>query len=700
MHKPHQDRVPLDKYRAIGIIAHIDAGKTTTTERILFYTGITHKIGEVHDGAATMDWMTQEQERGITITSAATTCFWREHRINLIDTPGHVDFTIEVERSLRVLDGAVVVFDAVAGVESQTETVWRQANRYKVPRICFINKMDRDGADFDRCVKMIESQLGCNPIVIAFPIGAQSEFGGIIDIVQMKSMVWKDETKGAQYILDKIPDHLLEQATEYRNNLLNTLQVCYDASELDTLDEPELEQAIKKYIRKGTLDFAFVPIICGSAFKNKGVQLLLDSVIDYLPSPLDIGAVHGISPTKTIEVDGISQPAPLERKASTEEPFCGLIFKIMRDQHVGSLSFTRVYSGLIQSGDMVINMRTKDKIKIGRILQMHANKREEVSQAGPGDVVALCGLDSVTGDTLSDVKDPIILEKITVPEPVISVAIEPKTRADQDKMTHALSILVREDPSLRFEYNQETGDTIIRGVGELHLEIIVDRLKTEYKVEVNTRQPQVAFREAVKKSASLEYEHKKQSGGAGQYARIMVEIEPGEQGSGMVFIDKIFGGRIPSGYIPAIQKGFEKATKSGYYGYPIEDIKITVTDGRYHEVDSSALAFEIAAIDGFREWLKSKELQTVLLEPIMKVEILTPKEYSGVIQGDLNSKQATITGEDVQPGGATAIMADAPLEKMFGYIANLRSISSGRANFSMRFSHYAEARKEVSSKRA
>lgn len=699
MNKTENMKIPLERYRAIGIIAHIDAGKTTTTERILFYTGITHKIGEVHEGAATMDWMAQERERGITITSAATTCFWRDHKINLIDTPGHVDFTIEVERSLRVLDGAVVVFDSVAGVEPQTETVWRQANRYSVPRLCFINKMDRDGADFNRCISMIEDQLSCNPLVIAFPIGAQAEFKGIIDIVRMKSMIWKDETKGAQYLLEEIPSDLLDKANSYRSNLIDTLQACYDAEELSELEGEELEKAIRKYIRKGTLEFIFVPIICGSAFKNKGVQLLLDCVVDYLPSPLDIGAVTGTSPTKTVEVDGEMQPMPLKREPSISEPFCALIFKIMRDQHVGSLSFTRIYSGILKSGDTVMNMRTKTRIRIGRILLMHANEREEISQAGPGDVVALCGLDSITGDTLSDMQDQIVLEKINIPEPVISVAIEPKTKGDQDKMTTALISLAREDPSLRFEYNPETGDTIIRGVGELHLEIVVDRLKTEYKVEVNTRQPQVAYREAIKKPASLKYEHKKQSGGAGQYAKIFVDVEPGEPGSGFVFVDKIFGGRIPSGYIPAIQKGFEKALKSGHYGYPIEDIRIALTDGAYHDVDSSALAFEIAAMDGLKEWIKEKELLTVLLEPIMKVEVFAPQEFAGTIEGDLNSKQAIITGQE-QSRGSVTIRADAPLEKMFGYITGLRNISRGRANFSMFFSHYAEARKEVLSKRA
>ena len=697
MNKPNH--VPLDKYRAIGIIAHIDAGKTTTTERILYYTGMTHKIGEVHDGAATMDWMSQERERGITITSAATTCFWRNHRINLIDTPGHVDFTIEVERSLRVLDGAVVVFDSVAGVEPQTTTVWRQANRYSVPRICFINKMDRDGADFKRCVNMIEHQLGCVPLVLAFPIGSQSEFRGIVDVVRMKAMFWKDDRKGAEYSLEDIPEHLVSEANKYRVDLFDMLQACYVAEELDTLTGEDLEAAIRKHIRKGSLDFTFVPIICGSAFKNKGVQLLLDCVVDYLPSPIDIGSVHGFEPKKVLDKDGVAEQLPLARHPSESEPFCALVFKTMRDPHVGSLSFTRIYSGVLKQGSTVINMRTKNKVRIGRILLMHANEREEVVSAGPGDVIALCALDAQTGDTLSDIDNQIVLESITIPEPVISVAVEPKTRGDQDPMTKALLSLAKDDPSLRFEYNAETGDTVIRGVGELHLEIVVDRLKTEYKVEVNTRKPQVAYREAIKRAAQVKYEHKKQSGGAGQYAKIFADIEPGEPGSGFVFVDKISGGRIPTSYIPAIQKGFEKAIKSGFYGYPIEDIQITITDGAFHDVDSSALAFEICAIDGFKEWIKNKEVLTVLMEPVMKIEVSTPQAYSGVIQGDLNSRQALITGEDMQNDGSVIIRADAPLEKMFGYIALLRSISSGRASFSMTFSHYAEARKEALTKK-
>lgn len=693
--------VSLDKYRDIGIIAHIDAGKTTTTERILFYTGITHKIGEVHDGEATMDWMVQEQERGITITSAATTCFWQDHRINLIDTPGHVDFTIEVERSLRVLDGAVVVFDSVAGVEPQTETVWRQANTYSVPRICFINKMDRDGADFDRCVRMIRTQLVCDPLIIAIPIGSQREFSGIIDIIRMKAMVWKDETKGAQYVLEEIPEDLQQKAQYYHNELLDTLEACYDATELRKLEGEEQMSAIKKYLRRGTLDFVFVPILCGSAFKNKGVQFLLDCVVDYLPSPLDIGAVKGTHPSIMTEGDdGTMIPQVISRSPDAKEPFCGLIFKIMRDPHVGSLSFMRVYSGTIKSGDVVLNMRTKDKVRVGRILLMHANSREEITGAGPGDVIALCGLkDSITGDTLSDMESPIILEKIHVPEPVISISVEPKTKSDREKMSGALMTLAREDPSLRVTFNEETGQTVIHGVGELHLDIIVDRLRREFKVEVNTQNPQVAYREAIKKPANLKYTHKKQSGGAGQFASIEVDIAPGEPGSGFKFINDITHGRIPSEYIPGVEKGFRDAVKAGYYGYPVEDIQVTLKDGAYHDVDSSVLAFQIAARDLFSESIKERKLLTALLEPIMKVEIVTHKDYSGSIQGDINSKSGLITGEEMKPGDVVCIRANVPLEKMFGYIGNLRSISSGRASFSMEFSHYAEARKEVIEKR-
>ena len=692
------NQVPLERYRDIGIIAHIDAGKTTTTERILFYTGITHKIGEVHDGQATMDWMVQEQERGITITSAATTCFWRDHRINLIDTPGHVDFTIEVERSLRVLDGAVVVFDSVAGVEPQTETVWRQANTYSVPRICFINKMDRDGANFKKCLTDIRTQLSCEPVVIAFPIGSQKEFAGIIDVVRMKAMIWKDETKGAQYVLEDIPADLKDDAEIYRNELVDLLEALFSddkdwPANFRDMSVEEVDPIIRRYIRAGTLKFEFVPVICGSAFKNKGVQLLLDCVIDYLPSPLDIGAVEGTDPDDTA--------ITLKRDPDPKTPFCGLIFKIMRDPHVGSLSFMRVYSGKIASGDTVINMRTEDKIRVGRILLMHANTREEITGAGPGDVVALCGLkDSITGDTLSDIENQIILEKINIPEPVISISVEPKTKSDRDKLSVALASLSREDPSLRVTFNEETGQTVLHGVGELHLEIIVDRLKREFKVEVNTQNPQVAYREAIKKEALIKYVHKKQSGGAGQFAGIEAVIAPGEPGAGFKFINDITHGRIPSEYIPGVEKGFKESVRAGYYGYTIEDIIITLKDGSYHDVDSSVLAFQIAARDGFGESLKERKLMTELLEPIMKVEIVTHKDYSGSIQGDISSKGGIITGEDLKPGDVVCLKANVPLEKMFGYIKNLRSISSGRASFSMTFSHYAPARKEVLEKRS
>jgi elongation factor G len=553
--------------------------------------------------------------------------------------------------------------------------------------------MDRDGADFNRCVKMIEEQLVCYPLVIAFPMGSQRDFVGIVDIVRMKSMVWKDETKGAQYSLEEIPAEYKEEAEVYRSDMLDLLEACYDGSELRELEGEALEAAIRKYIRKGTLAFDFVPIICGSSFKNKGVQLLLDCIVDYLPSPLDIGAIKG--------TDTADEEKVITRNPDPKEPFCGLIFKIMRDPHVGSLSFMRIYSGKVKPGDTVINIRTKEKVRIGRILLMHANTREEIYEGGPGDVVALCGLkDSVTGDTLCDINKQIMLERIHIPEPVISISVEPKTKADRDKMSAALMTLAREDPSLKVTFNEETGQTVIHGVGELHLDIVVDRLKREFKVEVTTQNPQVAYREAIRRSTDIKYTHKKQSGGAGQFAAIEVTIEPGEPGTGFVFVNDITHGRIPSEYIPGVEKGFKDAVKSGYYGYPIEDARITLKDGAYHDVDSSVLAFQIAAKDAFTENLKEKKLATVLLEPIMKIEVITNKEYSGTIQGDLNSKGGIITGEDTKPGDVVCIKANVPLEKMFGYIGNLRSISSGRASFSMEFSHYAEARKEVIEKKA
>jgi elongation factor G len=691
--------IPLDKYRDIGIVAHIDAGKTTTTERILFYTGMTHKIGEVHDGEAIMDWMPQEQERGITITSAATTCFWKGHRINLIDTPGHVDFTIEVERSLRVLDGAVVVFDSVAGVEPQTETVWRQANTYSVPRICFINKMDRSGANFMGCVQGIKTQLVCNPLIITLPIGSQSDFAGLIDIVRMKALRWNDETKGADYSIEEIPVDMVKESEKYREELLGTLEIF--GADFSKLEGDALEAEIKKYIREGTLAFEFVPVLCGSSFKNKGVQTLLDAIVDFLPSPLDIGAIKGIDPKAAHKnsQDSEEQDNIISREPSPTEPFAGLIFKIVRDQHVGSLSYTRIYSGQIKSGDFVKNMRTEERVRIGKILLMHSNSREQIESAGPGDVVALCALkDSITGDTICDIDQPIILERIHIPEPVISMCVEPKSKNDMDKMTSSLLSFAREDPSLQVTFNPETGQNIIHGVGELHLEIIIDRLRREFKVEVNTQNPQVAYREAIRQQTPLDYQHKKQSGGSGQFAKISVVIEPGEVGSGFQFVNDITHGRIPSEYIPGVEKGFKESVKSGRYGYPVENVKVTLKDGAYHEVDSSVLAFQIAARDCFRDAVQEGKLKTVLLEPIMRVEITTHKDYSGSIQGDINSKSGIITGEDSKPGDVSCIRANVPLEKMFGYIGHLRSLSSGRASFSMEFSHYAEARKEVTEK--
>jgi len=687
-----KNNIPLSKYRDIGIVAHIDAGKTTTTERILFYTGMTHKIGEVHDGQAVMDWMPQEQERGITITSAATTCFWKGHKINLIDTPGHVDFTIEVERSLRVLDGAVVVFDSVAGVEPQTETVWRQANTYSVPRICFINKMDRSGANFQGCVQGIKTQLVCNPLILTLPIGSQAEFAGLVDLVRMKALRWNDESKGADYSIEEIPQDMMQEAEMYREELLGTLEIF--GAEFKGLEGEALENEIKKYVREGTLAFEFVPILCGSSFKNKGVQTLLDAIVDFLPSPLDIGAISGIDPKSAHNKDG---EVTISREPDVNASFSGLIFKIVRDQHVGSLSYTRIYSGQIRSGDFVKNMRTEERVRVGKILLMHSNSREQIESAGPGDVIALCALkDSITGDTICDIDDPIILERIHIPEPVISVSVEPKSKNDRDKMTSSLLSFAREDPSLKVTFDDETGQNIIHGVGELHLEIIIDRLRREFKVEVNTQNPQVAYREAIKEQTNLDYQHKKQSGGAGQFAKISVVVEPGEPGTGFQFINDITHGRIPAEYIPSVEKGFKNSIKAGRFGYPVENVKVTLKDGAYHEVDSSCLAFEIAARDCFREALKDGKLKTVLLEPIMRVEITTHKDYSGSIQGDINSKSGVITGEDSKPGDVACIKANVPLEKMFGYIGHLRSLSSGRASFSMEFSHYAEARKEVS----
>ncbi len=679
-------QTPLNQYRNIGIMAHIDAGKTTTTERILYYTGKSHKIGEVHEGAATMDWMEQEQERGITITSAATTCFWNDHRINIIDTPGHVDFTVEVERSLRVLDGAVAVFDSVAGVEPQSETVWRQADKYHVPRICFVNKMDRIGANFFRTVEMIIDRLGALPLVVHLPIGSEAEFVGIVDLIQMKAIHWKDETMGAEYTLEEIPANLKEQAEEYRAKLVETA-VEQDDEALEAYlagEEPSLE-TLKKCIRKGTVLAKFVPVLCGSAFKNKGVQPLLDAVVDFLPSPLDVGAIKGES------LDGEKE---LVRNPSDEEPFCGLAFKIMTDPFVGSLTFVRVYSGTLSSGSYVMNSVKDEKERAGRMLAMHANSREDIKEACAGDIVALCGLkNTTTGDTICDPSKPIVLERIIFPEPVIEVAVEPKTKADQEKMGLALARLAAEDPSFRVTTDYESGQTIIKGMGELHLDIIVDRMRREFKVEANVGAPQVAYRETITKKAEVDYTHKKQTGGAGQFARIKLRFEPLEPGEGYTFVNAIVGGAVPKEYIPGVEKGLLQASETGVIaGFPMIDYKVTLYDGAYHDVDSSVLAFEIASRAAFREGVPKAEPR--LLEPIMKVEVVTPEEYMGDIIGDLNSRRGQVSGMD-QRGNARVVDCFVPLASMFGYVNTLRSMSQGRAQFTMQFDHYEQVPQHV-----
>ena len=669
---------PLDRYRNIGIAAHIDAGKTTTTERILYYTGKSHKIGEVHDGAATMDFMEQEQERGITITSAATTCFWRDHRINIIDTPGHVDFTIEVERSMRVLDGAVAVFDAVAGVEPQSETVWRQADKYRVPRICFVNKMDRTGADFPRCVQMMIDRLGTRPMVITWPLGTESDFKGIVDVVKMKALVWHDEQLGAKFDEVDIPAEYADKAKELRAQLVE-MAVEEDDKLLEAYlegNEPS-EADLKRCIRKGTTNFRFVPVMCGSAFKNKGVQPLLDAVVDYLPSPLDIPPVKGTD-LKGNEVT---------RAADDKAPFAGLAFKIMDDPFVGSITFVRIYSGTVTSGTGALNS-VKDKTeRVGRMLLMHANSREDIKEANAGDIVAFAGLKlTTTGETLCDPNNPVILERMEFPDPVIEVAIEPKTKADQEKMGMALVRLAQEDPSFRVSTDQESGQTILKGMGELHLDIKVDILRRTYKVDANVGAPQVAYRESLGRAAEIDYTHKKQTGGSGQFARIKVQFEPGEPGSGFQFESKIIGGSVPKEYIPGVEKGLESAKENGLLaGFPLIDFSATLVDGAFHDVDSSVLAFEIAARAAFKE-LREKGAPK-LLEPIMKVEVLTPDEYLGDVIGDLNSRRGQIQGTD-QRGNAQVVTAFVPLANMFGYIGNLRGMSQGRAQFTMQYDHY------------
>jgi len=672
---------PLERYRNIGIAAHIDAGKTTTTERILYYTGKSHKIGEVHDGAATMDFMEQEQERGITITSAATTCYWNDHRINIIDTPGHVDFTIEVERSMRVLDGAVAVFDAVAGVEPQSETVWRQADKYKVPRICFVNKMDRMGADFPRCVAMMIDRLGTRPMVMQWPIGAEADFKGIVDIVRMKALIWHEEQLGAKFDEVEIPDDLKAKAEELHLQLVE-MAVEEDEDVLGAYLDGKMpsEAELKRCIRKGAIQFKFVPVLCGSAFKNKGVQPLLDAVIDYLPSPRDIPPVKGIVPGTDKEV---------ERPADDKAPFAGLAFKIMDDPFVGSITFVRIYSGTVTSGTGVLNSVKDKSERVGRMLLMHANDRVDIKEAFAGDIVAFASLKiSTTGETLCDPNNPVILERMEFPDPVIEVAIEPKTKADQEKMGMALNRLAQEDPSFRVSTDQESGQTILKGMGELHLEIKVDILRRTYKVDANVGAPQVAYRETLSRPVTVKYTHKKQTGGSGQFAEVTIDFKPLPPGSGFVFENDVVGGSIPKEFIPSVEKGLKAQKESGLLaGFPVIDFQATLTDGKYHEVDSNALTFDIAARAAFRELATKGAVK--LLEPIMKVEVVTPDDFLGGVIGDLNSRRGQVHGTDTR-GNAQVVTAMVPLANMFGYINTLRSMSQGRAQYSMQFDHYEQ----------
>ena len=685
----------LGKYRNIGIMAHIDAGKTTTTERILYYTGKSHKIGEVHDGAATMDWMEQEQERGITITSAATTCFWNDHRINIIDTPGHVDFTIEVERSLRVLDGAVACFDGVAGVEPQSETVWRQADRYKVPRICFCNKMDRLGADFEMNVQSIKDRLGANPLVLQMAIGKEAEFKGVVDLVNFKSIIWKDDSLGAEYDVKEISEDLLEEAKKKREELIENAVEADDQALEDYLEGKEITvDTLKACIRKGTIDFKFVPVLCGTAFKNKGVQPLLDAVVDYLPSPKDIGFVEGIK-------EGSDEK--LQIPNTPEEPFAALAFKVAADPFVGQITFCRLYCGNLSSGSTILNSSKNQKERIGRMLLMHSNTREEIKEAKAGDIVALVGLKNVTtGDTLCDPSNNVILEKMEFPDPVIEVAVEPKTKADYEKMGQALGRLAQEDPSFRVTSDEESGQTIIKGMGELHLEILVDRMKREFKVEADVGAPQVAYRETITKDVEVDYTHKKQSGGAGQFARVKMKFKPLERNSGVKFLNTVVGGNIPKEYIPGVEKGINFAAQNGVIaGYNVIDFEAEVHDGAYHDVDSSVLAFEIASRAAFREAVGKAGPK--LLEPMMKVEVVTPEDYMGDIIGDLNSRRGQIEKMEDR-GNAKVVSSVVPLANMFGYVNNLRSMSQGRASYTMLFSHYdvvpSNVEEEIKSKLA
>ncbi|MBO6550203.1 MAG: elongation factor G [Rhizobiales bacterium] len=676
----------IKDYRNFGIMAHIDAGKTTTTERVLYYTGKSHKIGEVHDGAATMDWMEQEQERGITITSAATTCFWNDKRLNIIDTPGHVDFTIEVERSLRVLDGAVALLDANAGVEPQTETVWRQAERYEVPRMIFVNKMDKLGADFYNSVEMVKERLGAVALPIQLPIGAESEFEGVIDLVRMNSIIWEEESLGAKFRIDEIPADLADKAAEYREAMIETLvELDEDAMEAYLEGNEPSEEKIIELIRKGTINIDFHPILCGTAFKNKGVQPLLDAVVDYLPSPVDIPAIKGID-VKTEE--------ETVRKASDDEPLSMLAFKIMNDPFVGSLTFARIYSGKVESGMTLLNSVKDKKERIGRMLLMHSNDREDIKEAYAGDIVAIAGLkDVTTGDTLCVTTSPVILERMEFPDPVIEIAVEPKSKGDQEKLGIALNRLAQEDPSFRVSSDEESGQTILKGMGELHLDILVDRMKREFNVEANIGQPQVAYRETITQSSDVDYTHKKQSGGSGQFARVKMTIEPGEPNSGFEFESKVVGGNVPKEYIPGVEKGIQSVMDGGILaGFPLLDVKVTLTDGAYHDVDSSVMAFEIAGRAGFREG--AKQAGPKLLEPIMKVEVVSPEEYVGGIMGDLNSRRGQVQGQE-QRGNALVVNAMVPLANMFGYVNTLRSQSQGRAQFTMQFDHYAQVPQAV-----
>jgi len=676
----------IQDYRNFGIMAHIDAGKTTTTERILFYTGRSHKIGEVHDGAAVMDWMEQEQERGITITSAATTCFWQDKRLNIIDTPGHVDFTIEVERSLRVLDGAIALLDANAGVEPQTETVWRQADKYRVPRMIFVNKMDKTGADFFRCLDMIRERLGAHPLIMQLPIGAESDFKGVIDLVKMQAIIWHDESLGAKFDYLDIPEDLRPQADEYREKLIEGAVEADEAAMEAYLEGNEPDEAkLREIIRKGTIANTFTPIFCGSAFKNKGVQPLLDAVVDYLPSPIDVESIRGVD-AKTDE--------PIIRRSSDEAPLAMLAFKVMNDPFVGTLTFCRIYSGVLEQGISVMNTVKEKRERVGRMLQMHSNSREEIKIAYAGDIVALAGLkETTTGDTLCDPNAPVILERMEFPDPVIEIAIEPKTKSDQEKMGLALNRLAAEDPSFRVKSDPESGQTIISGMGELHLDILVDRMKREFKVEANIGQPQVAYRETITQRAEVDYTHKKQTGGSGQFARVKIVIEPNETGAGFEFVSEIVGGSVPKEYVPGVEKGIQSVLTSGpVAGFPMVDIKARLIDGAYHDVDSSVLAFEIASRAAFRE--ACQKAKPRLLEPIMRVEVVAPDEFAGTVMGDLNSRRGQIQGTETR-GIANVVHAFVPLANMFGYVSNLRSMTQGRAQYTMQFDHYEQVPQAV-----